>query len=141
MIKSTPALGVRTALLARAPLLLSATLLLSAALLPSSLAGAAEPAAGSAPAAHASASSVSSSSAPTSASSKSAAAPKEATKVTAQRKKTDNPLCVTETGSRIPPPKGQCLAQPGHVWSQQDLRSTGQPNVGQALRQLDPTLR
>jgi len=74
-----------------------------------------------------------------SSSSSSAGAKQAATQVTAHRP--DSGQCVTDTGSRIPPKPGHCLPQPGHTWSQGDLQSTGQSNLGAALRQLDPTLR
>jgi hypothetical protein len=44
--------------------------------------------------------------------------------------------CVDSTGSRIP---GTC-SSPGHSFSQDDLRRTGQTNVADALGQLDPSL-
>jgi hypothetical protein len=75
-------------------------------------------------------------------SSSSAASKQAATQVTAhQAQRPDSGQCLTDTGSRIPPKPGHCLPQPGHTWSQQDLKSTGQGNIGAALRQLDPTLR
>lgn len=46
--------------------------------------------------------------------------------------------CIRDTGSHIPPPKGQCLPLAGNSYSQQDIQRTGQTNVGQALQMLDP---
>lgn len=45
--------------------------------------------------------------------------------------------CVRETGTRLP--RRSCL--PGRVYTQEDLRSTGRTDVGQALRMLDPSIR
>lgn len=48
--------------------------------------------------------------------------------------------CIRDTGSLIPPPKGQCLPVAGNSYSQEDIRRTGATNVGQALRMLDPAV-
>jgi hypothetical protein len=49
--------------------------------------------------------------------------------------------CVRDTGSHIPPPKGQCLPVAGNSYSQKDIQRTGANNVGQALQMLDPSVR
>lgn len=49
--------------------------------------------------------------------------------------------CVRDTGSLIPPPKGQCLPVNGRSYSQKDIQRTGQPDLGQALQQLDPSVQ
>ena len=48
--------------------------------------------------------------------------------------------CIRDTGSHIPPPKGQCLPVAGNSYNQQDIRNTGATNVGQALQMLDPSV-
>ena len=48
--------------------------------------------------------------------------------------------CIRETGSHILPPPGKCLPGPGSVYTQKDIQATGQPNIGAALRQLDPRI-
>ncbi|TAN08768.1 MAG: hypothetical protein EPN38_01625 [Rhodanobacteraceae bacterium] len=48
--------------------------------------------------------------------------------------------CIRDTGSHIPPPKGQCLPVAGTSYSQQDLRRTGAIDVGRALQMLDPSV-
>ncbi|HVX04067.1 MAG TPA: hypothetical protein VHA71_02990 [Rhodanobacteraceae bacterium] len=49
-------------------------------------------------------------------------------------------MCIRDTGSHIPPPKGQCLPVTGNSYSQQDIQRTGANNVGQALQMLDPSV-
>ncbi|HEV7714973.1 MAG TPA: hypothetical protein VGO53_05240 [Steroidobacteraceae bacterium] len=49
------------------------------------------------------------------------------------------PDCVT-SGTRIPLREGECSGQPGRTWSKTDLDRTGQTNVADALRQLDPSI-
>lgn len=49
-------------------------------------------------------------------------------------------MCIRDTGSHIPPPKGQCLPVAGNSYSQQDIQRTGATNVGQALQMLDPSV-
>lgn len=49
--------------------------------------------------------------------------------------------CIRDTGSHIPPPKGQCLPVAGNSYSQQDIQRTGATNVGQALQMLDPSVQ
>jgi hypothetical protein len=50
--------------------------------------------------------------------------------------------CIRDTGSHIPPPKGQCLPVAGnsYSYSQQDLQRTGATDVGRALQMLDPSV-
>ena len=50
------------------------------------------------------------------------------------------PGCVAETATRLPMTAHQC-AEFGHTWTQRDIRNTGQTDVGQALSQLDPSVR
>lgn len=52
----------------------------------------------------------------------------------------DSRNCIRDTGSHIPPPKGQCLPVAGNSYSQQDIQRTGANNVGQALQMLDPSV-
>ena len=48
--------------------------------------------------------------------------------------------CIRDTGSLIPAKKGRCLPVTGRSYSQQDLLRTGQPDLGEALQQLDPSI-
>ena len=48
--------------------------------------------------------------------------------------------CLTETGSRIKRKSSQCLNVTGRRYDRDDVNSTGQTNVGDALRQLDPRI-
>jgi hypothetical protein len=48
--------------------------------------------------------------------------------------------CIRDTGSLIPPKKGECLPVAGRTYSKQDLDSTGQSTLGPALQQLDPSI-
>jgi hypothetical protein len=52
----------------------------------------------------------------------------------------DSRNCIRDTGSHIPPPKGQCLPVAGRSYSQKDIQRTGAFNVGQALQMLDPSI-
>lgn len=52
----------------------------------------------------------------------------------------DSRMCIRDTGSHIPPPKGQCLPVAGNSYNQQDIQRTGATNVGQALQMLDPSV-
>ncbi|MBN8736905.1 MAG: hypothetical protein J0H27_11635 [Xanthomonadales bacterium] len=52
----------------------------------------------------------------------------------------DSRNCIRDTGSRIPPPKGQCLPVAGRSYSQQDIQRTGALTTGQALQMLDPSV-
>lgn len=49
-------------------------------------------------------------------------------------------MCIRDTGSHIPPPKGQCLPVAGSSYSQNDIQRTGATNLGQALQTLDPSV-
>lgn len=53
----------------------------------------------------------------------------------------DSRMCIRNTGSHIPPPKGQCLPVVGNSYNRQDLQRTGANDIGQALRMLDPSIR
>jgi len=48
--------------------------------------------------------------------------------------------CIRDTGSLIPPKKGECLPVPGRSYTQQDLEGTGERNLGPALEKLDPSV-
>lgn len=52
----------------------------------------------------------------------------------------DSRQCIRDTGSHIPPRKGQCLPVAGSSYSQQDIQRTGATNIGQALQMLDPSV-
>lgn len=52
----------------------------------------------------------------------------------------DSRQCIRDTGSHIPPKKGQCLPVAGNSYSQQDIRRTGATNIGRALQMLDPSV-
>lgn len=52
----------------------------------------------------------------------------------------DSRQCIRDTGSHIPPPKGQCLPVAGNSYSQQDIQRTGATDIGQALQMLDPSV-
>jgi hypothetical protein len=47
--------------------------------------------------------------------------------------------CVSDTATRIPVRPGECAGF-GQTYTQDDLQSTGQFDVGPALRMLDPSL-
>ena len=47
--------------------------------------------------------------------------------------------CVNKTASRIPASPGDCAGF-GNSYSSEALKSTGQPQAGEALRMLDPTV-
>ncbi len=47
--------------------------------------------------------------------------------------------CLTETGSRIKPPKGGCIpSASGRSYGRDEFRSTGTTNAADALRMMDP---
>ena len=48
--------------------------------------------------------------------------------------------CIRDTGSLIPPKKGECLPINGRSYSQQDIQSTGERTLGPALQKLDPSV-
>jgi uncharacterized protein HemX len=49
--------------------------------------------------------------------------------------------CIRDTGSLIPAKRGQCLQGAfGRSYSAKELRDTGQPKMGEALRMLDPAI-
>jgi hypothetical protein len=47
--------------------------------------------------------------------------------------------CVSDTGSRIHAPPGNCAGF-GSTYTQEDIERTGKTTVGGALRELDPTI-
>jgi hypothetical protein len=47
--------------------------------------------------------------------------------------------CVSDTGSRIPGPPGNCAGF-GNTYTQEDMNRTGKTTVGGALSLLDPTV-
>jgi hypothetical protein len=59
--------------------------------------------------------------------------------------KKDEPLCTTAPGSRVRAAKpAECrklARQPYRSWSKEELDSTGETNVADALRRLDPSFR
>ena len=48
--------------------------------------------------------------------------------------------CIRDTGSHIPPPKGQCLPVAGNSYSHEDIQRTGATDLGRALQMLDPSV-
>ena len=48
--------------------------------------------------------------------------------------------CIRDTGSLIPPKKGECLPVTGRSYTKQDIDNTGQPTLGPALQKLDPSI-
>lgn len=71
------------------------------------------------------------------------AGPTTATPATTQRAvpPVDSRMCVRDTGSHLPPPKGQCLPVNGQSFTQQDINRTGAANLGQALRTLSTSVQ
>jgi hypothetical protein len=51
------------------------------------------------------------------------------------------PGCVDNTGTRLPNVDQSHCVGFGRSWTYSDIRSTGQTDVGQALRDLDPSVR
>jgi hypothetical protein len=47
--------------------------------------------------------------------------------------------CLKETGTRLPPPPGQCAGF-GRSYSGEDMDRTGQIDAGAALQMLDPSI-
>lgn len=61
--------------------------------------------------------------------------------VEAPADKTTTPHCLRETGTRIVHKgKQACLGLAGRSYDQDDLRSTGATDIGDALQQLDPAI-
>lgn len=61
----------------------------------------------------------------------------------ATAKRADSALCPPLTGSRLPHTSmgGNCDLQPGvRVYGREDILRTGEPSLGEALRDLDPSL-
>lgn len=64
-----------------------------------------------------------------------------------------HPFCLRSTGSRIPPrvraddagdakaSRPACVPANGRVYTREDLRSTGEVDIADALRRLDPAIR
>lgn len=48
--------------------------------------------------------------------------------------------CIRDTGSLIKAKKGQCLPVAGRSYSQDDIRQTGETQLGPALQKLDPSI-
>lgn len=48
--------------------------------------------------------------------------------------------CGIASASRIPESPDACSASPGRTYSQQDVERTGQTDVADALRMLDPSV-
>lgn len=51
-----------------------------------------------------------------------------------------DPNCVTQTGTRVHARGKTACIGPGRSFDRKDLESTGEVDVGQALRKLDPRL-
>ena len=51
---------------------------------------------------------------------------------------TEQPNCLRETGSRLPPAEGRCLASAGRVVEREELERTGAISTGEALKRLLP---
>ncbi|QWP76378.1 hypothetical protein J5226_22790 [Lysobacter sp. K5869] len=52
-----------------------------------------------------------------------------------------DPNCLTQTGSRVQARGKSACAGYGRSYDRKDLERTGETDVGQALRKLDPRLR
>lgn len=52
-----------------------------------------------------------------------------------------DPYCLTQTGSRVQPRGKQGCVGYGRSYDRKELDRTGETDVGQALRKLDPRLR
>lgn len=64
------------------------------------------------------------------------------TKAIDDKQRTD-PNCLQHTGTRIAPRKdkqGRCALGPGRVYTNDDIARTGETNVADALRKLDPSI-
>jgi len=48
--------------------------------------------------------------------------------------------CSMASASRVPISSEECSAAPGRTYSQEDVQRTGQTNVADALRMLDPSV-
>ncbi|NKF22521.1 hypothetical protein [Solimonas marina] len=55
-------------------------------------------------------------------------------------KKSQPVNCIEQTGSRIKPKNGECLDVSGRVYTQEQLQQTGQTNLADSLRMLDPSI-
>jgi hypothetical protein len=69
----------------------------------------------------------------------------DASPVKKEAAKKDEPICTTVPGSRVRAAKPEACRklakQPYRSWSKEDLDSTGEANVADALRRLDPGIR
>jgi len=67
----------------------------------------------------------------------------EAPSADTDRKPLSDTTCLRETGSRITKRAGKprCTAQPGRVYTKDDIDRTGYTDLGDALRALDPSIR
>jgi hypothetical protein len=52
---------------------------------------------------------------------------------------TQRTSCLKETGTRLPPPPGQCAAF-GRSYSSEEMDRTGRTDAGAALQMLDPSI-
>lgn len=65
--------------------------------------------------------------------------PSDSTQAVTKRERPD-PTCLSQTGSRIQSRGNDACAGHGRSYSRDDLDRTGEVDVGQALRKLDPRL-
>jgi hypothetical protein len=68
-----------------------------------------------------------------------ATAPSDKPRATGSAAMTQNPRCLTETGSRLGDNRTDCSAF-GRSYSHEDIDRTGATTVGDALRLLDPSI-
>ncbi|BDU20403.1 hypothetical protein [Dyella sp. GSA-30] len=48
--------------------------------------------------------------------------------------------CIRDTGSLIKAKQGKCLPVAGRSYGQEDIRQTGETQLGPALQKLDPSI-
>ncbi len=65
--------------------------------------------------------------------------PEAASAASAEAKPTRHD-CLRETGSRIKRKGDDCLNVPGRSYGQDEISETGRTNLGDALRQIDPSI-
>lgn len=77
----------------------------------------------------------------------SAVVPADATEQASATAKQANPVvkpgdrnCLRDTGSLIPPKKGECLSVHGSSYTGDELRRTGTNDNARALQMLDPSI-
>lgn len=71
------------------------------------------------------------------------AATADASQAKADDQQRIDPNCPQQTGTRIAPRKdkqGRCVLGPGRVYTSDDIARTGETNVADALRKLDPSI-